>query len=149
MFLVAFAVQNSIQKAKMLNDTNFEHDTQATTGSTTGDWILLFCNDDKSIQCSNEVKSKWDELAGVLRGRASVAYIDIKKARETQIRFNVEHNRLPAIFFIRKGKYYRYNVEMVHLVPQLDIEAIEKFIVEKEYEDIPNVFPEDYGEIPK
>ena len=85
----------------------------------------------------------------MLRGRASVAYIDIKSARETQIRFNVEHNRLPAIFFIRKGKYYRYNVEMVHLVPQIDIEAIEKFIVQKEYEDIPDVFPEDYGDIPK
>ena len=43
----------------------------------------MFCNDDKTIQCSDEVKAKWDELAGVLRGRASVAYIDIKDARDT------------------------------------------------------------------
>ena len=48
-FLAAFAIEYSIQSAKLLNDTNFEHDTQATTGSTTGDWILMFCSDEKAI----------------------------------------------------------------------------------------------------
>jgi hypothetical protein len=27
---------------KILTDKNFEHDTQATTGATTGDWFVLF-----------------------------------------------------------------------------------------------------------
>ena len=27
---------------KVLTDKNFEHDTQATTGATTGDWFVLF-----------------------------------------------------------------------------------------------------------
>ena len=28
----------------VLTDANFEHDTQATTGSTTGRWLILFNN---------------------------------------------------------------------------------------------------------
>lgn len=28
-----------------LTDANFEHDTQAVTGATTGDWFILFCNE--------------------------------------------------------------------------------------------------------
>ena len=31
------------KKAYQLTDDNFEHDTQATTGATTGDWLVLFC----------------------------------------------------------------------------------------------------------
>ena len=34
----AFAIQPT-----ELTDDNFEHDTQATSGSTTGDWLILFC----------------------------------------------------------------------------------------------------------
>ncbi|VDQ05933.1 unnamed protein product [Trichobilharzia regenti] len=31
----------SVQAAR-LDDSNFEHDTQASTGSTTGNWIVIF-----------------------------------------------------------------------------------------------------------
>ena len=34
---------------KLLTDENFEHDTQATTGSTTGDWLLLFCDEQRPV----------------------------------------------------------------------------------------------------
>ncbi len=37
----------SAQIAVELTDDNFEHDTQATTGSTTGDWLILFCEFDR------------------------------------------------------------------------------------------------------
>ena len=30
--------------AYLLTQENFEHDTQATTGGTTGDWVVLFCS---------------------------------------------------------------------------------------------------------
>ena len=99
------------QQAKKLTDENFEHDTQATTGSTTGDWFLLFCSPKKVKQCSQEgVLDVWDELYGRLAGRASVAYLDIEQSRVTQKRFKVLHNDLPAIFYISKGKWYRYRV---------------------------------------
>ena len=59
-----------------LTDLNFEHDTQATTGSTTGDWLILFCEYERFEKCRN-YQPFWDELAGVLRGRVTVAYIDV------------------------------------------------------------------------
>ena len=59
-----------------LTDLNFEHDTQATTGSTTGDWLILFCEYERFEKCRN-YQPFWDELAGILRGRVTVAYIDV------------------------------------------------------------------------
>ena len=59
-----------------LTDDNFEHDTQATTGSTTGEWLILFCDFTKFKRCKDLVPV-WDELAGVLYGRITVASIDV------------------------------------------------------------------------
>ena len=77
-------VSLSTQKAKILTDENFEHDTQATSGSTTGDWFLMFCRASKGRVCSESVRGAWDELYGRLRGRATVAYLDITESRQTQ-----------------------------------------------------------------
>ena len=38
--LVMGALATVSGKAKKLTDENFEHDTQATTGGTTGDWFV-------------------------------------------------------------------------------------------------------------
>ena len=59
-----------------LNDQNFEHDTQARTGSTTGDWLILFCEFERLKVC-RDYEHFWNELAGVLRGQTTVAYIDV------------------------------------------------------------------------
>ncbi len=65
------------QKAYVLTDDNFEHDTQATTGSTTGDWLILFCEFERFPDKCNSYEKFWDELAGVLRGKTTVATIDV------------------------------------------------------------------------
>ncbi|KAK2154997.1 hypothetical protein LSH36_251g00060 [Paralvinella palmiformis] len=44
-----------------LNDKNFEHDTQATTGSTTGDWFIMFYEN----HCCH-LLSVWESVAGCL-----------------------------------------------------------------------------------
>ena len=64
--------QSSAKRAAMpvayeLNDDNFEHTTQATTGSTTGDWLILFCEFERLKVC-RDYEHFWNELAGVLRG---------------------------------------------------------------------------------
>jgi hypothetical protein len=41
------------------------------TGSTTGDWMILFC--DNRFNLCNEIQEIWDELAGVLYGKINVA----------------------------------------------------------------------------
>ena len=55
----------------VLTEDNFEHETQAVTGSTTGDWLVLFC--DKKHRRCRELQDTWDELAGVLSGKINVA----------------------------------------------------------------------------
>ena len=59
-----------------LTDENFEHTTQATTGSTTGDWLILMCEFERFKRCSDYMPF-WDELAGLLFGKTTVAYIDV------------------------------------------------------------------------
>ena len=51
----------------------------------------------------------------------------------------------------KKGKYYKYRIEKeAHddITPILNVEALETFISEKQYEAIPDVFPEDFSDIP-
>ena len=61
-------------RAKELGDHNFEHDTQATSGSTTGDWFVNFCDRTKP-ECK-ELEPKWHELAASLYGRVTCAIVD-------------------------------------------------------------------------
>lgn len=63
------------KRSKELTDKTFEHDTQATTGSTTGDWFVKFCSK-KSKECKS-IEPLWDELAENLFGRVSVAHVDM------------------------------------------------------------------------
>ena len=63
------------RKAIVLTDDNFEHDTQSSTGATTGDWFVNFC-EKKSKECRS-IEPLWDELAEKLFGRLSVAIVDL------------------------------------------------------------------------
>lgn len=95
------------QKAIELTEENFEHDTQATTGSTTGDWLILFCEYERFKRC-RDYQTFWDELAGVLRGKTSVAYIDVNKQLRLRDRFEVLFNQTPYIVMLHRGHTYRY-----------------------------------------
>lgn len=59
-----------------LTDTNFEHDTQASTGGTTGDWLVLFCEPNRFSHCS-ELIPMWEELSHKLAGLVNVAHVDV------------------------------------------------------------------------
>jgi len=41
----------------ILTDANFEHDTQATTGSTTGRWLILFHNANNKAEVESMLKN--------------------------------------------------------------------------------------------
>lgn len=70
MLSLAFARQ-----AYVLTDENFEHDTQAVSGGTTGDWLVLFCSPQRFVVC-NETIPIWEELADELYGKVTVAFAD-------------------------------------------------------------------------
>ncbi len=46
---------------KELNDNTFEHQTQAATGATTGDWFVLFVKDE-CPECEL-LRARWEALA--------------------------------------------------------------------------------------
>jgi len=56
-----------------LKDANFEHDTQATTGGTTGDWLVSFHT---GIDFSR-LDKKWQALSDKLNRRVSVASVEM------------------------------------------------------------------------
>ncbi len=60
-----------------LTDATFEHDTQATTGSTTGDWLVSFCNRQREPLLCSQSDAIWQKVSDKLRGRVSVAHVDL------------------------------------------------------------------------
>ena len=106
MALMSDSAQAAV-KAYELTDENFEHDTQATTGSTTGDWLILFCEYERFKRC-NEYQPFWDELTGLLRGKTSVAYVDVNKEMRLRDRFDVLFNQTPYIVMLHRGHTYKY-----------------------------------------
>ncbi len=57
-----------------LNDNTFEHQTQAATGATTGDWFVLFVKRDCE-EC-DLLRARWEALACRHKGRINVARVD-------------------------------------------------------------------------
>ena len=64
------------REAVILNDDNFEELTQATSGSNTGDWLIMFCEKSRFKKC-RDIIPFWNELSEVLHGKTTVAYVDV------------------------------------------------------------------------
>jgi hypothetical protein len=93
---------------KELDDSNFEHLTQASTGSTTGNWLILFY-DNSCVDCTR-LGAIFEAVGAKLKfSYTNVARVNIKtKGVQTAKRFKVE--KVPTFILIRKGKFYRYNL---------------------------------------
>lgn len=94
---------------KELEDTNFEHLTQASTGSTTGNWLILFY-DTSCVDCSR-LGAIFEAVGAKLKfSYTNVARVNIQtKGIQTAKRFKVE--KTPTFILIRKGKFYRYTIK--------------------------------------
>lgn len=93
---------------KELDDANFESLTQASTGSTTGNWLILFY-DNSCVDCTR-LGAIFEAVGAKLKhSYTNVARVNIKtKGTQTAKRFRVE--KVPTFILIRKGKFYRYNL---------------------------------------
>lgn len=103
-----FAVIVSLAAASdvvILTTANFEKETQATTGSTTGDWLIEFyapwCGHCKKLAPT------WEKLAVTLKGKVNVAKVDVTENRDLGSRFGIKG--FPTVKFLRKGKVYDYS----------------------------------------
>eukprot|EP00658_Telonema_sp_P-2_P013536 TRINITY_DN15127_c0_g1_i2.p1 TRINITY_DN15127_c0_g1~~TRINITY_DN15127_c0_g1_i2.p1 ORF type:complete len:251 (+),score=62.10 TRINITY_DN15127_c0_g1_i2:33-785(+) len=100
--LLAPLVAGSVMDVVHLDSNNFEHDTQAATGATTGDWLVKFyapgCN-----ECE-QMAEEWGSLAVALKDRLTVAEVDCAESPDLCSRFSVKS--YPDLKLFRRGKVY-------------------------------------------
>lgn len=89
-----------------LKDDNFEHDTQAATGATTGDWLVKFYSKD----CA-KCKAAEPVFEGLARSVKRVMFgkVDVGRSSRLVRRFNVES--LPHFIMLSQGKMYTFSGE--------------------------------------
>ena len=92
-----------------LADATFEHATQASTGQTTGSWLVWFYQDDDRddsttiVEGSFPSESEWLEDHIVL-GAVNVVQEGGQKVKE---RFGIRSDNLPVFLYFHKGRLYR------------------------------------------
>jgi len=89
---------------RVLRDVDFESITQATTGGTTGDWLILFYAD--WCQHCQHLQPIWLEVAKSLTGQINVAKIDSMAELELSQRFGI--SSFPSIIYVSSGSYFLY-----------------------------------------
>lgn len=87
-----------------LNDTNFEHLTQAATGATTGDWFVMFYADWWGHW--QRMKPIWEQLAKEIGGKINVAKINVDHAPNTAERFKIRG--FPTLYLLHRGKAFKF-----------------------------------------
>ena len=115
-----------------LNDKTFEHETQASTGQTTGSWLIWFHRrmDDSQIVGTVPDEEFWAEHHTI------VGAVDVSRSELTKNRFKIR--KAPALIYIHKGKVYRYPKEADY---PFSWDTIKMFVAEDyanvEAEDVP------------
>lgn len=116
--LVITAVSGQIVN---LDDRNFEHQTQASSGMTTGSWLLFFksnrCPHCKKLEPEYYKLSQDEQLTeqGIV-----LANVNVMESPRTASRFMIRG--FPTLVYIHKHRLYRYNGKR-------DYEAIKEFLV--------------------
>ncbi|RNA32887.1 thioredoxin domain-containing [Brachionus plicatilis] len=94
------------KKSVDLSDANFEHDTQASTGATTGDWFVLFHKTDCKV--SSLIEPTWEQASMRPENRVIFAYVNIDQNPHLMQRFDI--NNSPTLLLFRQGLMYRYEI---------------------------------------
>lgn len=104
LLVVAVLVAVCVGEVIQLDTKNFEHLTQATTGATTGDWLIKFY----APWCGHcrKMEPTYEKVSEMLNGDVNVARVDVTANRELGTRFEIKG--FPTIKFLSKGKVYDY-----------------------------------------
>eukprot|EP00918_Siedleckia_nematoides_P062881 GHVU01136976.1.p1 GENE.GHVU01136976.1~~GHVU01136976.1.p1 ORF type:complete len:199 (+),score=21.74 GHVU01136976.1:79-675(+) len=88
-----------------LTDANFEHDTQISTGATTGTWFVKFF----AAWCGHcqSLAPTWETLATDLKGRVNIAKVDVPQNAMLQKRFKIRG--FPTLMLFHNGRVYDYS----------------------------------------
>jgi thiol-disulfide isomerase/thioredoxin len=131
--VLALIISSCAGEIVTLNDANFEHQTQASTGMTTGSWLLFFkanrCPHCKKVEPEFFKLSQDEELAeqGVVLG-----HVNVMESPRCAGRMGIRG--FPTLIYLHQRKLFRYNGKR-------DAESIKEFIIngvqDMEGEDIP------------
>jgi len=126
---------NAAEVVKLTDDT-FEHQTQASTGSTTGSWLILFHLPD--CKSCDKLKPILDELGkdeelyenGIVSGS-----VDCSTNLHVCRRFST--TKLPVLMYLHKKRLYRYPLKREHnefdnLMVLPDVKKLKSFVI-KDY----------------
>lgn len=106
---------------KELTDVTFEHQTQAATGATTGDWFVMFYNDE--CWACFRMSAALETVGCKHRDRLNVARVNKQTHGEkTGRRFSLGLDNNPTLIFFRAGKMYKYTLN------QHDPESMSSFV---------------------
>jgi len=104
-----------------LRDDNFEHQTQASTGMTTGSWLVLFkakkCPHCNKLMPDFELLSQDEEI---LENGIVLSTVDVTESPHVTNRFQVRGS--PTLIYLHKKRMYAYR-------GQRDYESIKEFIL--------------------
>merc|ERR1719476_94380 len=96
------------KKLQKLNDETFEHETQASTGSTTGSWLVVFGK--KGCKKSKAARAAVQKIDEDLREEYIIpAYSLQEDSKGLWKRFDIYQVPMPILF--HKGWFYRYDGE--------------------------------------
>ncbi|KAG7168363.1 uncharacterized protein LOC121867210 [Homarus americanus] len=131
-FMLHYIVTNPDSAVHHLSDVNFEHLTQAASGATTGDWLVMFTRAD--CDSCTKLQATIEAVAAKMRNQKNVAVVNRDTdGGQTTRRFGVK--TFPSFLLFRQGRLYRYNL------PGVDAGALTAFTQEgfrnARTEDIP------------
>ncbi|CAI9739674.1 Hypothetical predicted protein [Octopus vulgaris] len=101
---------------KVLNENNFEHLTQASTGATTGDWLVLFYKPG----CGLIAMATMEAVAVRMHHTLNIAKVQMNSNPKLVERFKIK--KCPSIIYFRHGKLFRYDPE------QFDVKSMKVFV---------------------
>jgi len=113
MYVTMWARDNSISFLRDLTEETFEHLTQASSGATTGDWLVAFYDDDAAWKKDAAIQSALDTIGAEYKHQLSVAAVDVAanpklaarlKVNPTKQRFSIRYFRLEKMYYFEMDK---------------------------------------------
>lgn len=119
--LVVCMIWTSKAEVVQLNDATFEHQTQASTGMTTGSWLVLF----KAKRCPhcNKLMPEYEKLSQdeqILERGIVLSTVDVMDSPHITNRFMIRG--FPTLIYLHQKKLYEYN-------GQRDYESLKEFVL--------------------
>ncbi|XP_070535561.1 protein disulfide-isomerase 1-like isoform X1 [Ptychodera flava] len=121
--IVEFVHSDTGRSSVELNDDNFEHLTQAATGATTGDWLVVF-QDPEQIESMMLIPTI-EAASSVLKGRINVAVVDTTSSPGLVERFSIEET--PIVYLLKEA-----TGEWVGFEEEVTLDSILAFLGEEE-----------------